>query len=34
MDAIAADLQVYLQQSREALLRSLEQVSEYDADGR
>ncbi len=31
MDAIAADLQVYLQQSREALLRSLEQVSEYDA---
>ena len=31
MDAIAADLQRYLQESRDALLRSLDGLSEYDA---
>jgi hypothetical protein len=30
MDPLAADLQFYLQQSRDALLRSLEDLSEYD----
>ena len=31
MDALAADLKLYLQQSRDALLRALDDVSEYDA---
>ena len=31
MDPLAADLQFYLQQSRDALLRSLEDLSEHDA---
>jgi uncharacterized damage-inducible protein DinB len=30
MDALAADLQLYLQQSRDSLLRALDDLSEYD----
>src|SRR5687768_5475080 len=30
MDAVAADLQLYLQQSRDSLLRALEDLGEYD----